>query len=175
MSIFQAKKEAEELEKRKFKEEQKRIKDEKDIEKKKILDQIKRDKEERYGKKQDSSTDQPQIKKEYTPLENAEYYLKSIKTLFPVSRDGDKSKNCFSTLKVILTNIVKNQTEEKYRKVKTTNPNFNERVGQISFAIKTLAVLGFEEEGEFLIAKTPDFDMFNMIIALIEDHLDQLS
>jgi hypothetical protein len=169
-----AKRDMEDAENRRFIELQKKKKKEEELEKKKMLEQLARDKEERFGKKFDAYNQQS-VKKEYTPYENIEYYIKTIKTLYPPFREGDKTKTCLNTIKVILSNIVKNESEEKFRKVKITNPNFHERVGQITLAMKILSTLGFEEDGEFVVAKNPDFELYGKVISLLEEHISQLS
>src|SRR4051812_22619290 len=116
----------EEAETKRFLELQKQEKLEKEREKRKMLEQLARDKEERFGIKFNPDN-LSEVKKEYSIIENAEYYIKSIKTLYPSFRHGDTTKNCLNTIKVVLSNIVKNPTEEKFRKVKTSNPNFIER------------------------------------------------
>ena len=151
----------------------KREKMEAELEKKRMLELLARDKEEKFGKKFDPMT-QTAVKKEYSPYENATYYLKAVKTLYPSFRAGDTTKNCYNTIKVVLTNMVKNPTEEKFRKVKTTNPNFVERVGKIDLGMKTLASLGFVEEGEFLVCKQPDLDTFTKVISYIEEEVAKL-
>src|SRR5690348_3799634 len=110
-----AKRDMEDAEMKRYVEIQKQQKLEAEREKRRMLEQLARDKEERFGKKFDPNTQQSKTK-EYTPYENIEYYIKTIKTLYPTFREGDLSKNCFNTLKVILNNIVKNPSEEKFRK-----------------------------------------------------------
>lgn len=167
-----AKRDMDDAEMKRYLEIQKHQKKEAELEKKRMLEQLARDKEERFGKKFDPNTQQG--KKEYSPVDDVEHLIKAIKTLYPTFRNEDKAKNCFNTLKVILTNIIKNQSEEKYRKVKTTNPNFQERVGSINLAIKILEHLGFKEEGEFLVSKSPDFTLYEKIINLLEQHVNSL-
>lgn len=137
---MKAKRDMDDAEMRRQAEIQKNKKKETELEKKRMLEQLARDKEERFGKKFDPSN-QSELKKEYSPYDNVEYFMKAIKTLYPTFRAGDTLKNCFNTLKVILINIAKNPTEEKFRKVKTTNPNFEERVGKIQLAMKILHTL----------------------------------
>jgi len=166
---MKAKQEIEEAETKRFIDYQKKVKKEEELEKKRMLEQLARDKEERFGKKFDPMTQT--AKKEYTPYENAEHYLKAIKTLYPTFRAGDTTKNCFSTIKVILANIVKNPTEEKFRKVKTTNPNFQERVGKLELAIKVLNAIGFKQVDEFLVCDAPDMNTFQKLISYLEEEL----
>jgi hypothetical protein len=156
----------EEADARRFIELQKHQRKEAELEKRRMLEQLARDKEERFGKKFDPFTQQG--KKEYTPYENVEHYCKAIKTLYPSFR-GEEGANCFNTFKVILNNIIKNPTEEKFRKVKTTNPNFQERVGKISIAMKIFPELGFVEDGEFLVAKNPDIELYKNVVTLLDN------
>jgi hypothetical protein len=161
----------EEAETRRYIEIQKQQRKEAELEKRRMLEQLARDKEERFGKKFDAFTQQS--KKEYTPLENVEHYLKAIKTLYQFSKED--AINCFNTFKIVLNNILNNPTEEKFRKVKTTNPNFQDRVGKIQIAMKIFPELGFTEEGEFLVAKNPDMELFKNVVALLENLLNSLN
>lgn len=163
----------EEAELKRYVEIRKKEKKDAEIEKQRMLEQLARDKEERFGKKFDPVTLQA-TKKDYSPYENATYYLKAIKTLYPPFREGDKTKNCFNTIKVVLSNICKNPTEEKFRKVKTTNPNYIERVGKIELAFKMLTSIGFVEEGEFLVCASPDLDLFGKVVEYLQDEISKL-
>ncbi len=164
---------AEENETRLFIERQKREKQEAEIEKRKMLEQLARDKEERFGKKFDPFT-QDAKKKEYTHEENVMYYLKTIKTLYPPFRAGQTLKNCYNTIRIVLSNILKNINEDKFKKVKMTNQNVQERIGKIPLAVKTLNELGFVEEGEFLVVKNVDKDLFDKTIKYLEEEVKKL-
>ena len=170
--MAKAKQQLEEGEMKRYAEIRKREKQEAEAAKKKMLEQLARDKEERFGKKFDPLTQS--TVKEHTPFDNATYYLKAIKTLYPSFRAGETTKNCFTTLKVILNNIVKNPTEEKFRKVKQTNPNFQERVGKIDLAIKVLTALGFTHDGEFLVAQNPDLSTYEKLVTFLEEEINKL-
>jgi hypothetical protein len=167
-----AKREMEDADARRFIEIQKQKKKEEEAEKRRMLEILARDKEERFGKKFDPLTQG--TKKEYTPFDNIEHFSKAIRTLYPTFR-GEEAINCFNTLKVVLNNILKNPAEEKFRKVKMTNPNFHERVGKIQLAVKILKELGFEEDGEFMVVKNPDSELFTKSAKLFEDNVNSLS
>ena len=171
--MAKAKKLAEENEMRLFIERQQREKQEAEIEKRKMLEQLARDKEERFGKKFDPFT-QDAKKKEYTHEENVMYYLKTIKTLYPPFRAGQTLKNCYNTIRIVLSNILKNINEDKFKKVKMTNQNVQERIGRIPLAVKTLNELGFVEEGEFLVVKNVDKDLFDKTIKYLEEEVKKL-
>ena len=173
--MAKAKAELDEADKRRYVEIHKHEKKLAELEKRKMIEQLARDKEERFGKKFDpvtlASTD---VKKEANPFEDFKHFIKAAKTLIPSFREGDDCKNCFSTIKTILSNISKNSTEEKFRKVKSTNTTFIERVGRHNLAVKALLAIGFEEEGEFYINKNPDFDVFARVIAYLEEEIAKL-
>ena len=171
--MAKAKKLAEENEMRLFIERQQREKQEAEIEKRKMLEQLARDKEERFGKKFDPFT-QDAKKKEYTHEENVMYYLKTIKTLYHPIRAGQTLKNCYNTIRIVLSNILKNINEDKFKKVKMTNQNVQERIGKIPLAVKTLNELGFVEEGEFLVVKNVDKDLFDKTIKYLEEEVKKL-
>ena len=168
-----AKKELEEAEMKRFLEIKKNEKKEAELEKKRMLEQLARDKEERFGKKFDPYT-QMSAKKEFSPLEDAQYYLKAIKTAYPSFRAGDTTRLCYETLKIILRNIVQNPSEEKFRKIRATNPNFEERVGKIKIAIKLLESIGFVLSGEFYVVNTPDIQLYSKIVEFLEEELRKL-
>ena len=148
-------------------------KQEEEREKKRMLEQLARDKEERFGKKFDPST-QTSIKKESSVIDDVDYYIKAIRTLYPTFRCGDQAKNCLNTIRLILNNIVKNPDEEKFRKAKTTNPNFEERIWKIQAGMKILEVLGFVHEGQFLVCAKPNMDNFKKSIVSLEKELEKL-
>jgi hypothetical protein len=169
---MKAKQEMEDAEMRRYVETEKQRRKEADLEKKKMLEQLARDKEERFGKKFDAYTQGD--KKEFSAYDNIVYYIKAIKGLYPPFRNGDLTKNCYNTIKVITNNIAKNPTEEKFRKIKLSNQAFQERVGKINLGMKILTELGFEEEGEFLITKNPDIGLYEKTVAYLEEELAKL-
>ncbi len=166
-----AKKDLDEAETKRFIEQQKRKKLEEEREKKEMLEQLARDKEERFGKKFSITGE---VKKEVTPFDDAKYYCEAIVKLYPSFRCGDQAKTCLNTIKVILSNIIKNPLEEKFRKIKMTNPNVQERVGKIPFALKLLSVLGFKEEGEFYELKSTETDLIKKVVEVIETELNKI-
>lgn len=136
----------EDAEMRRFVEQQKRKKAEEERDKRAMLEQLARDKEERFGKKFDLTGND---KQKYTPFENVKYYTESLIKLYPTFRCGDQSKNCLNLIKVAINNIIKSPDEEKFRKIKMTNPTVQERLGKLPLALKILKSLSFEESGEF--------------------------
>lgn len=163
---------AKETETRLYVERRKKEKMEAEQAKREMLMQLARDKEERFGKKFDPFS-QKEVKKEYTKYENVEYYLKVIKTTIHPNIERDRFMNCYTTLRAILRNILKDVNNEKFKKVKMTNPNVQERIGNIPMAIKTLEELGFVTEGEFMVAKNIDTDLYNKTVDYLNSEIEK--
>jgi hypothetical protein len=136
-----------------------------------VLEEIERDKAERMGKKY---IPPEQKQKVYTKEENIQFFIKSIKTVYNPFRAADTLKNCFKTLKIILSNILKNPNEDKFKTIKLSNPNVHERIGKISIALKLLEELGFVHEDEVMKVTNVDNDLFNKTIGYLETELAQL-
>ena len=152
--------------------EQKKKRDKEEAEhRRQVLEQLERDKAERMGKKY---VPPEQKQKVYTKEENIQYYIKSMKTVYNPFRSGDTLKNCLKTLKVILSNIMKNPNEDKFKNIKLSNPNVHERIGKISIALKLLEELGFVKNDEIMTVHNIDSDLFNKTIGFLETELSQL-
>ncbi|KAI4354345.1 hypothetical protein L6164_003215 [Bauhinia variegata] len=59
-------------------------------------------------------------------------------------------RRAFQTLLIYVGNVVKNPNEEKYRKIRLSNPVFQDRVGSLKGGVEFLELCGFERVGEFL-------------------------
>jgi len=167
-----AKRDMEEAETKRFIEQQKRKKLEEEMEKKRMLEQLARDKEERFGKKFDVNQ---QVKKEPTPIENVKYYTDAIIKLYPTFRCGTQSKDCLNLIKIAVGNILKNKDEEKFRKLKMTNPNVQERLVKIPLSLKLLKNLGFVESGEFNVLEKVDEALLKESFEYLEQALAKLN
>ena len=152
--------------------EQKKRREKEDAEhRRQVLEQLERDKAERLGKKY---VPPEQKQKVYSKEENIQYFIKTIKTVYNPFRSGDTLKNCFKTLKVLLSNVVKNPNEDKFKHIKLSNPNIHERIGKISIALKLLEELGFVNNDELMTVTNVDIDLFNKTIGYLEAELSQL-
>ena len=128
-------------------------------------------KAERLGKKY---VPPEQKQKVYTKEENIQYFIKTIKTVYNPFRAADTLKNCFKTLKILLSNILKNPNEDKFKTIKLSNPNIHERIGKISIALKLLEELGFVKNDEVMTVGNVDTDLFNKTVGYLEAELSQL-
>ncbi|XP_059626211.1 uncharacterized protein LOC132269149 isoform X2 [Cornus florida] len=178
--LLEEKRMAEESERKRFlalrkveKEEQKRARD-------KIRQKLQQDKAERRGRlglppegpaSLKSTTPIMQEEKNSVPVWSAT--LPSIATKAELMRDclrslkrnhmddDAKVKRAFLTLLIYVRNVANNPNEEKYRKIRLSNPAFRDRVGKLKEGIEFLEHCGFErdEGGEFLFFPRDKVDM----------------
>eukprot|EP00825_Cyclidium_porcatum_P037506 TRINITY_DN4155_c0_g2_i4.p2 TRINITY_DN4155_c0_g2~~TRINITY_DN4155_c0_g2_i4.p2 ORF type:complete len:418 (-),score=135.57 TRINITY_DN4155_c0_g2_i4:116-1369(-) len=129
----------------------KRQREQDQMDKQKILEQLQRDKEERFGKKfdiQGKPADQKKIEK--TPLQLFEDGIGSIVLANPDTVFPGKAKLALQTIHVYLENLMKNPQEEKYKKITTSKPYFQQKVDGAVGGRSSLIRAGFIENGEFL-------------------------
>ncbi|KAJ9701171.1 hypothetical protein PVL29_006492 [Vitis rotundifolia] len=87
------------------------------------------------------------------PVTKVEQMRECLRSLKQNHKDEDaKVKRAFQTLLTYIGNVAKSPDEEKFRKIRLTNPSFQERVGGLKGGIEFLELCGFEkiEGGEFL-------------------------
>lgn len=70
--------------------------------------------------------------------------MSSAVMIHTLNKDKEKVKICVETLVKYLENIIKNPSEEKYRKIRLSNKVFNERVSQLSGTEEFLQACGFQ-------------------------------
>ncbi|KAB1213667.1 UBX domain-containing protein 1-A [Morella rubra] len=87
------------------------------------------------------------------PATKAEQMRECLRSLKQNHKDDDaKVKRAFQTLLTFVGNVARSPDEEKFRKIRLSNPSFQERVGAMKGSIEFLELCGFEkiEGGEFL-------------------------
>lgn len=94
-------------------------------------------------------------KKSYVPVRpasKAEQMRECLRSLKQNHKDDDaRVKKAFQTLLTYIGNIVRSPDEEKFRKIRISNPTFQERVGSLKGGIEFLEICGFEKgSDEFL-------------------------
>ncbi|CAM8911757.1 unnamed protein product [Rhodiola kirilowii] len=86
------------------------------------------------------------------PASKTEQMRECLRSMKQSHKDDDaKVKRAFQTLLTYIGNVVKNPSEEKFRKIRLTNPSFQERVGALG-GVAFLELCGFAklERDEFL-------------------------
>lgn len=59
----------------------------------------------------------------------------------------DKAKNCINLIKTYISNILKNPSEEKFRRIKKENNAFKTKVDDCFGGITALNEAGFKDDG----------------------------
>jgi len=101
------------------------------------------------------------------PVTKGEQMRGCLRTLKQTHKDDDaKVKRAFQTLLTYVGNIAKNPNEEKFRKIRLTNPSFQDRVGSLNGGVEFLHICGFEkldgDESIFLARDKVDMAVLNM-------------
>ncbi|CAA3002365.1 UBX domain-containing 1 isoform X2 [Olea europaea subsp. europaea] len=95
------------------------------------------------------------------PAEKAELLRECLRSLKRQNKEDNTVTRAFRTLLIYVRNVVKNPEEGKFRKIRISNPAFQDRVGKFRDAIKFLELCGFGrvEGGNFLFLPREKIDM----------------
>jgi len=83
----------------------------------------------------------------------------------------DKAKTFFETAQIYVNNIIKNNGEEKFRKINKENKAFQSRIVETFAGVETLQVIGYEEDGNFLVMRTYDLKELQAISNIIQRYI----
>lgn len=119
-----------------------RMKEKKELEaeKKRMMQQLERDKLERFG---GVLPPEAQEKKK-TPIELADHGIKTVTTLYTEMRAPGVAKTCLKTCATFIGNVLKDKTNEKFRRVNLDNEAVQKRVAKINGGLMILKAAGFE-------------------------------
>ncbi|KAK2406185.1 UBX domain-containing protein [Trifolium repens] len=92
-----------------------------------------------------------------TKIEHLRECLRSLKREH--KGENTRIRRAFETLQVYVGNVVKNPKEEKYRKIRLSNPLFHDRVGSLNGGVEFLELCGFERTDELLHLPSEKVDM----------------
>ncbi|PIN26179.1 putative ubiquitin regulatory protein [Handroanthus impetiginosus] len=189
-ALSEAKRMAEESERRRFLAQRKAEKEEEKRAREKIRQKLQQDKLERQGihglprnvpvpQKPDAPATaenlQP-VDPAFVPVKPAavrELMRECLRSLKLQNKDDNaKAVRAFQTLFIYVRNIVNNPDEEKFRKIRSNNPVFQDRVGRFEEGIEFLELCGFErvEGGDFLLLPKEKVDMGLLKVAGSELH-----
>ncbi|XP_024980991.1 UBX domain-containing protein 1-like [Cynara cardunculus var. scolymus] len=179
--LQESKKIAEENERQRFIAVRKAEKEEEKRARERIRQKLQQDKVERRGKvglapeshaSYKTATPMVQENKEVLPLVSNGIHVTSttkvdlmrncLRSLRRNNKDDDiKVKRAFETLLIYIRNVARDPDEDKFRKIRLSNPAFKERVGIFKQGIKFLELCGFEqvEGGRYLFLPRARFDM----------------
>ncbi|XP_021736963.1 UBX domain-containing protein 1-like isoform X4 [Chenopodium quinoa] len=97
--------------------------------------------------------------------------VQSASTASHMDEDA-RVKKAFQILPIYIRNVVKNPDVEKYRKIRLSNPIFQESVGSLIGGVRFLELCGFERtnRGQFLYLPREKVDMVTLNSALSALH-----
>ncbi|KAM5563065.1 hypothetical protein ABKV19_017984 [Rosa sericea] len=101
----------------------------------------------------------------------SEHMRECLRCLRRNHKDDDaRVQRAFQTLLIYVGNVAKNPDQEKFRKIRLSNPSFLDRVGSLIGGIEFLELCGFErtEAGEFLYLPRDKVDMATLYSAASE-------
>ena len=78
------------------------------------------------------------------------------------------AEKCIKLLKMYMENLVKDPTNEKFKKLKKGGVVFKERVASVKGAIIFLKAVGFEDTGDFFELTKVDLELIKAAIALLK-------
>ncbi|XP_022887975.1 UBX domain-containing protein 1-like isoform X3 [Olea europaea var. sylvestris] len=168
--LLEAKEMAEERERKRFLAQRKAEKEEERRAREKIRQKLQQDKAERrvgLGLPREavegatSTIPATSLLQGTRPAEKAELLRECLRTLKRHNKEDNTVTRAFRTLLIYVRNVVKNPEEGKFRKIRISNPAFQDRVGKFRDAIKFLELCGFErvEGGNFLFLPREKIDM----------------
>ena len=80
---------------------------------------------------------------------------------------GDELETCFKTIKIYLSNILKDPNELKFRKINKNNEGFKNRISKLIGGVNILKELGFLENSEgFLELGNPNIELIKEALTL---------
>lgn len=108
-----------------------------------MLRQLERDKMERFGGKIPESAQTKQNQK--TPLEQVEHGIKTVTTLYTEIRAPGVAKTCLKTCSVFMGNVLKDTSNEKFRRINLDNEAVQKRIAKINGGLLILKGAGFAQ------------------------------
>ena len=135
-----------------------------------MLKQLEADKLERFGGKLPSQ----QEKKGPTPLETVDNGIKTVKTLYTDFRAPGVAKTCLKTCCTFISNVLKDPSNEKFRKVNLENEAVQKRVAKINGGLKILRAAGYEDapDGSHLFMPNVDEALLKQIVDKLKPNFE---
>lgn len=103
----------------------------------------------------------------------AETGIATIATLYTEFRAPGVAQTCFKTLSTLLGNLLKDPSNEKFRKVNLDNEAIKKRVATINGGLSVLKGAGFTkaEDGNYLQVDTIDAKLVQEIVGMVQSKI----
>ncbi len=112
--------------------------------KKEMLRKLKADKRARGMEVSDSDEEDGGGKKVKKGIETVKEGIKIVETLYTEERQPGIAKTCFKTFHTICKNILKDPSEDKFRRLNLTNEKIQQRISKIHGGLMMLKGVGFK-------------------------------
>lgn len=167
--MVEAKRQHEEAETKRFLDQRKREKLEQERELKRMKEILQQDKLERQSKLGIHASDEVKPK-EKTPEEKMKHSIKTIKTLYPPTREPNVASTAFKTLRSLTSNLANSPGEDRFRRVRLENATFHDRVGKLTGGIAFLNAVGFQNTDDgFLVNSDPKISVLGEGVRLLDE------
>lgn len=115
---------------------------------------------ERFGDQWQSKVPAKEEKKEKSGKELAETGIATVATLYTEFRAPGVGQTCFKTCQTLLGNLLKDPSNEKFRRVNLDNEAIKKRVSTINGGLSILKGAGFfkAEDGNYLTIEQSQVD-----------------
>lgn len=106
-----------------------------------------------------------------TPIDKVQLGIRTIKQVYTEDKYPNVARVCFTTLEMIMRNLIEHPDEKKFKKIKKANSDFAERVGNLKGGIFFLKAIGFEDDGESLVIKRINTELIKSALQLLTESL----
>ena len=83
----------------------------------------------------------------------------------------DQALTFFKTALIYVNNIIKNNGEEKFRRINKENKAFQSRIVQCFGGVETLEVIGYKDQGESLFMDIYDIGELQKLTVVLERYV----
>ena len=135
---------------------------------------MRRERNERLGIKDEkgevpSTVPPPKVEIKYSKVEQVQIQCEQVKVgnhAYP-----EKARTFFETALIYVNNIIKNNGEQKFRKINKENKAFQSRILQAFGGVEALMVIGYEEEGTLLMMRKYDLGELSQMTKILERYI----
>ena len=131
------------------------------------------DMRERFGDQWQSKAPKQETKAELQGKELVEHGIKTVTSLYTEFRSPGVAQTCLKTCLTLISNVLKDQANEKFRKVNLDNEAIQKRVSKVSGGLQILKGAGFNkaEDGNYLLLTQVDESVMQEAIKLLQDKI----
>mmetsp|Transcript_118182 Transcript_118182/g.164634 ORF Transcript_118182/g.164634 Transcript_118182/m.164634 type:complete len:153 (-) Transcript_118182:71-529(-) len=131
---------------------------------------LEQDKIERFGLEKYKQMKAEEEAKKKSPIQIVESGIKKVETLYTEQRQPGVAKTCFKTCATFAGNVLKDPSNEKFRKVNLENNAVQNRVAKINGGLQILTGMGFvqKSDGNYLFMDDVDLDLVTKSVEMLK-------